>query len=52
MHPKTEQRQPKNEQLRAECRRFRHPDDFYDWYRDDFADFEEAEDYYYSHGGR
>lgn len=31
---------------------FVHPDDFYDWYRDGFADFEEAEDYYYSHGGR
>lgn len=31
---------------------FVHPDDFYDWYRDDFVDFEEAEDYYYSHGGR
>lgn len=31
---------------------FVHPDDFYDWDRDDFADFEEAGDYYYSHGGR
>lgn len=30
---------------------FSHPDDFYEWYYDDFFDFEEAEDYYYSHGG-
>lgn len=29
---------------------YAHPDDFYDWNRDDFVDFEEAEDYYYSHG--
>ncbi len=28
------------------------PEDFYDWYRDDFYDYEEAEDYYYSHGGK
>ena len=28
------------------------PEDFYDWYRDDFSDFEEAEDYYYGHGGK
>ena len=26
-------------------------EDFYDYYRDDFRDYEEAEDYYYSHGG-
>jgi len=25
---------------------FAHPEDFYDWYRDDFVDFEEAEDYW------
>lgn len=25
--------------------------DFYEYYRDDFYDFDEAEDYYYSHGG-
>lgn len=31
---------------------FTHPEDFYDWNRDDFSDYEEAEDYYYSHGGR
>lgn len=30
---------------------FSHPEDFYDWYRDDFFDYEDAEDYYYSHGG-
>lgn len=30
---------------------FYDPEDFYDWYRDDFIDLEEAEDYYYSHGG-
>lgn len=30
---------------------FNDPEDFYDWYYDDFSDFEEAEDYYYSHGG-
>ena len=28
-----------------------HPDDFYYDYRDDFVDFEEAEDWYYEHGG-
>ena len=26
-------------------------EDFYDYYWDDFSDYEEAEDYYYSHGG-
>lgn len=31
---------------------FSNPEDFYDWYYDDFFDYEEAEDYYYSHGGR
>ncbi len=30
---------------------FSNPEDFYDWYMDDFIDLEEAEDYYYSHGG-
>jgi hypothetical protein len=30
---------------------FYHPEDFYDWNRDDFSDYEEAEEYYYSHGG-
>ena len=30
---------------------FRNPEDFYDWYIDDFIDFEEAEEYYYDHGG-
>lgn len=29
-----------------------HPDDFYYDYYDDFYDYEEAEDYYYSHGGK
>ena len=29
-----------------------HPEDFYDWNRDDFDDYEDAEDYYYSHGGK
>ena len=31
---------------------FSHPEDFYDWYWDDFYDYEDAEDYYYEHGGR
>lgn len=31
---------------------FSHPEDFYDWYWDDFFDYEDAEDYYYSHGGK
>lgn len=31
---------------------FSNPEDFYDWYWDDFFDFEDAEDYYYSHGGK
>lgn len=31
---------------------FVHPEDFYDWNRDDFYDYEDAEDYYYSHGGK
>ncbi|MDO4974066.1 MAG: hypothetical protein Q4E38_07650 [Eubacteriales bacterium] len=26
-------------------------EDFYDYYRDDFSDYEDAEDYYNSHGG-
>ena len=30
---------------------FYHPEDFYDWYKHDFIDYEDAEDYYYSHGG-
>ena len=29
-----------------------HQEDFYEWYYDDFYDYEEAEDYYYSHGGK
>lgn len=28
------------------------PEDFYDDYYDDFWDYEEAEEYYYSHGGQ
>lgn len=31
---------------------FSDPEDFYDWYRDDFFDYYDAEDYYYEHGGR
>lgn len=31
---------------------FSNPEDFYDWYWDDFFDYEDAEDYYYSHGGK
>ena len=31
---------------------FVHPEDFYDWYWDDFVDYEEAEEYYNSHGGK
>ena len=30
---------------------FTDPDDFYDWYKDDFFDYEDAEEYYYDHGG-
>ncbi len=30
---------------------FSDPEDFYDWYADDFYDYEDAEDYYYGHGG-
>ena len=30
---------------------FTNPEDFYDWYYDDFFDYEEAEAYYYDHGG-
>ena len=30
---------------------FYHPEDFYDWYKDDFIDYEDAEEYYYEHGG-
>jgi|GEM_PF-3400794 len=30
---------------------FSDPEDFYDYYYDDFLDYEEAEEYYYSHGG-
>lgn len=31
---------------------FDEPSDFYYWYCDEFVDYEEAEEYYYSHGGR
>ncbi|MBQ1734541.1 MAG: hypothetical protein II038_06640, partial [Lachnospiraceae bacterium] len=31
---------------------FSNPEDFYDWYWDVFFDYEDAEDYYYSHGGK
>lgn len=27
------------------------PEDFYEWYYDDFSDYEEAEAYYYENGG-
>ena len=30
---------------------FYSPEDFYDWYYDDFFDYEEAEEYYEEHGG-
>lgn len=30
---------------------FRNPEDFYDYYWDDFFDYEDAEAYYYEHGG-
>ena len=30
---------------------FYHAEDFYDWYKDDFIDYEDAEEYYYEHGG-
>lgn len=32
--------------------RFKNPEDFYDWYWDDFFDYYDAEDYYYEHGGK
>ena len=35
-----------------DVQQYSHPDDFYYDYPDDFVDFEDAEDYYYSHGGR
>ena len=31
---------------------FYDPEDFYEWYIDDFIDFEDAEEYYYEHGGK
>lgn len=31
---------------------FSHPEDFYEYYWDDFFDYEDAEDYYYEHGGK
>lgn len=31
---------------------FTDPDVFYYWHRDNFIDYEDAEDYYYSHGGK
>ncbi len=31
---------------------FTDPEDFYEWNYDDFVDYEEAEEYYYEHGGR
>ena len=32
--------------------RYQHQDDFYDSNRDRFRNFEDAEDYYFKHGGR
>lgn len=34
-----------------EAREYAAPEDFYDDYQDDFDDYEEAEEYYYEHGG-
>lgn len=34
-----------------EAAEFADPEDFYEEYRDEFDDYEEAEDYYYEHGG-
>lgn len=31
---------------------FSNPEDFYDWYWDDFFDYYDAENYYYEHGGK
>ena len=31
---------------------FSHPEDFYEYYWDDFFDYEDAEDYYYEHSGK
>ena len=31
---------------------FKDPEDFYDEYHDDFLSYEDAEDYYYAHGGK
>ena len=31
---------------------YQHPDDFYESHMDDFDSFEDAEEYYYNHGGR
>ena len=31
---------------------FLEAEDFYEWNYDDFYDHEEAEDYYYGHGGK
>lgn len=31
---------------------FSDPEDFYEWYWDDFFDYYDAEDYYYKHGGK
>ena len=32
------------------ARDYAHPDDFYDWYEDDFWDYEDAEDYWDEYG--
>lgn len=31
---------------------FSNPEDFYDWYWEDFTEYYDAEDYYYEHGGK
>ena len=31
---------------------FSNPEDFYDWYWDDFFDYYDAESYYYDHRGK
>lgn len=50
--PKFEREEKKIESHEPSVDGFSDPEDFYDWYWDDFFDYYDAEDYYYEHGGK
>lgn len=48
-HSGSSSQKPKSDSDPYNTKDYAHPDDFYDYYVDDFWDFEDAEDYYYEH---